>query len=98
MSKPIKFGRQAAQRPAFEINDLSFASTPLSLAEEQQLSQAGNTDDDDASVIGALVGVLADLLNARKGAGQQSVDAEWLMDNLAPSDLEGIIEHLRSGE
>lgn len=95
MTTPMKFGRQSAVRPPFEINDLRFASTPLSLNEEQKLAEAGGESEDHTAVITALVAVLAELLNARKEGNQKDIDTDWLMDNLAPNDLEGIVEHLR---
>ncbi|GGN36653.1 hypothetical protein [Deinococcus daejeonensis] len=92
MTQTIKFGRQAVRRPAFSINDLSFSSLPLSLAEEQRLAGAGEGVPEDAVMSGVL-GVLVEVLNAR--AEGELVDAGWLMENLTPSDLEGIVAHLR---
>lgn len=91
---PVKFGRQTVQRPPFSINELEFASTPLSLAEERRLAAAG-TSEDEAQLMDALLAVLTDILNAR--SDDDEVDAAWLMDNLTSSDLEGIVDYLRSG-
>ena len=92
MTQTIKFGRQAIRRPAFSINELSFSSLPLSLAEEQRLAGAWEGVAEDAVMTGVL-GVLVEVLNAR--AEGELVDAAWLMENLTPSDLEGIVSHLR---
>lgn len=86
MTQTIKFGRQAVRRPAFSINELSFSSLPLSLAEEQRLAEAGEGVPEDA-VMSRVLGVLVEVLNAR--AEGELVDAGWLMENLTPSDLEG---------
>ena len=95
MSEPMKFGRQAAERAAFQINELTFSGLPLSLAEEKQLAQAGASGSDDDAV-DAVLGILADLLSKRI-EGKRAVTQEWLMENLASSDLEGIVDYLRSG-
>jgi hypothetical protein len=95
MTEPVKFGRQAAERPAFQINELTFAGLPLSLTEEKQLAQTGESATDQDAV-DAVLGVLAELLNKRV-QGKASVTSDWLMDNLASSDLEGIVEYLRNG-
>lgn len=92
MTQTITFGRQAVQRPPFSINDLSFSSLPLSLAEEQRLAAAGDSAPEDTLISGVL-GALVEILNAR--AEGELVDAAWLMENLTPSDLEGILSHLR---
>lgn len=91
---PVKFGRQTLQRPPFSINELEFASTPLSLAEERRLAAAGSPED-EVQLMDALLATLADILNARSDDAE--VDPAWLMDNLTSTDLEGIVEHLRSG-
>ena len=91
---PVKFGRQTVQRLPFSINELEFASTPLSLAEERRLAAAG-TPEDEAQLMDALLAVLADILNGR--SDDDVVNPTWLMDNLTSTDLEGIVEHLRSG-
>lgn len=95
MSETVKFGRQAVQRPPFQINELTFASTPLSLAEEQQLAATGESGDE---VLDALLDVLAHILNQRVSEKGATVNADWLKENLAPDDLEGIVEFLRSGQ
>nr|RIY02216.1 hypothetical protein D3W47_14870 [Deinococcus sp. RM] len=64
----------------------------MSLAEEQRLAEAGEGVPEDAVMSGVL-GVLVEVLNAR--AEGELVDAGWLMENLTPSDLEGIVAHLR---
>ncbi|MBZ9714861.1 hypothetical protein [Deinococcus multiflagellatus] len=93
MTQTIKFGRQATQRPPFEINGLSFSSLPLSLAEERDLASAGQDAESDDAVMDALLEKLADLLNTR--AQGQPVTVAWLMEHLTPGDLEGIVAHLR---
>ena len=94
MTQPVKFGRQVVQRPPFQINDLTFSSLPLSLAEEKRLAEVGEGEDE---VMEALLEVLAEILNAR-AEGEGTVNSVWLMENLAPNDLEGIVEYLRTGE
>lgn len=94
MTAPVRFGRQTTQRPPFQINDLSFSSLPLSLAEEKLLAGAGAGETE---VMDALVGALATILTARAEEGA-TVDGAWLMENLTPGDLEGIVEYLRTGE
>ena len=97
MTTPMKFGRQATVRPPFQINDRTFASTPLSLAEEKALATAGaDPAIVETELIEAMVGVLSGLLNARAEVRVEPVTTEWLMDNLTPSDLEGIVEYLRA--
>lgn len=93
--KALKFGRQAVRRSPFTINDLEFSSLPLSLAEERQLADAGAAGDD--AMIDALVEALSNILNTR-AADDGSVDTAWLMENLTPNDLEGIVDHLRVGQ
>ncbi|MBZ9753039.1 hypothetical protein K7W42_19560 [Deinococcus sp. HMF7604] len=89
----IQFGRQAVQRPPFDINGLTFSSVPLSLAEERQLASAGQDAETDDAVMDALLNVLTELLNTR--AQGEMVTTDWLMENLTPADLEGIVAHLR---
>ncbi|AZI42868.1 hypothetical protein EHF33_08990 [Deinococcus psychrotolerans] len=93
--RPVKFGRQAVSRPPFAINDLTFSSLPLSLAEEKELAGAGAVAGD--GVIDALLEVLGKILNTR-ASEDNTVSLTWLLDNLTPSDLEGIVEHLRLPE
>lgn len=96
MANPVKFGRKVARHPSFFINELEFSSLPLSLAEENLLAQAGaSTDEDEAVLMDAMLTALATLLNDRRSKGVQEVDTGWLLENLTPRDLEGIIEHLR---
>ncbi|GAA5514349.1 hypothetical protein Dcar01_03104 [Deinococcus carri] len=92
MTPTVKFGQQVSQRPDFEINDLRFASVPLSLAEERRLAEAGSAQDEE-DLIGGLLETLAAILNPR--ARGEEVDADWLLQNLTPGDLEGIVEYLR---
>lgn len=96
MNKTIKFGRQIAQQPPFFINDISFSSLPLSLAEEKSLALAGlATAEDETALMDGLLSVLVDILNARQESKGEPIDVEWLLNNLAAKDLEGIVEHLR---
>ncbi|ACO47282.1 hypothetical protein DEDE109153_06700 [Deinococcus deserti] len=98
MTAPIKFGRQATLRPPFYINERTFASTPLSLAEEKALAAIGADPAlPETELIEAMLGVLADLLNVRAEVQGAPVTTQWLMENLTPGDLEGIVEYLRSG-
>ncbi|WP_291431951.1 hypothetical protein [Deinococcus sp.] len=95
MTEPMQFGRQAVKRPPFEISGVRFSSLPLSLAEEKRLAGAGAGADatSDDAAMDALLGVLAELLNARTQG--ESVGADWLMENLTAGDLEGIVSYLR---
>ena len=96
MSKPVKFGRQVAQQPPFCINDVSFSSLPLSLAEEKSLARAGlATAEDETALMDGLLTVLVDILDARQDGKTQKIDVDWLLDNLTARDLEGVVEHLR---
>ncbi|GAA5437116.1 MULTISPECIES: hypothetical protein [Deinococcus] len=93
MTEPMQFGRQAVKRPPFEISGISFSSLPLSLAEEKRLAGAGADATTDDAAMDALLGILAELLNARTQG--ESVGADWLMENLTAGDLEGIVSYLR---
>lgn len=93
MTEPMQFGRQAVKRPPFEISGIRFSSLPLSLAEEKRLAGAGADATTDDAAMDALLGILAELLNARMQG--ESVGADWLMENLTAGDLEGIVSYLR---
>ena len=93
MTEPMQFGRQAVKRPPFEISGIRFSSLPLSLAEEKRLAGAGADATTDDAAMDALLGILAELLNARTQG--ESVGADWLMENLTAGDLEGIVSYLR---
>ena len=93
MTEPMQFGRQAVKRPPFEISGVRFSSLPLSLAEEKRLAGAGADATSDDAAMDALLGILAELLNARTQG--ESVGADWLMENLTAGDLEGIVSYLR---
>lgn len=93
MTEPMQFGRQAVKRPPFEISGVRFSSLPLSLAEEKRLAGAGADATTDDAAMDALLGILAELLNARTQG--ESVGADWLMENLTAGDLEGIVSYLR---
>lgn len=99
MTTPMKFGRQATLRPPFQINERTFASTPLSLLEEKALAAAGaDSAVAEVALIEAMLGVLAELLSARTDDLADPVTTAWLMENLTPSDLEGIVQYLRGEE
>lgn len=93
MTESMQFGRQAVKRPPFEISGIRFSSLPLSLAEEKRLAGAGADATSDDAAMDALLGILAELLNARTQG--ESVGADWLMENLTAGDLEGIVSYLR---
>ena len=96
MANPMKFGRKVKKHPSFFINELEFSSLPLSLAEEKLLAQTGqNPEEDEVAFMDGMLGSLAVILNARRVDDKQEVDSEWLLENLSPRDLEGIVEHLR---
>ncbi|WP_221089472.1 hypothetical protein [Deinococcus aquaedulcis] len=90
----VKFGRHLNEKPPFAINDLTFSGLPLSLAEERRLAAAGD-DAPETELMNAVLGALAEVLNAR--AQGRHVDAGWLTENLAPADVEGILDYLRTG-
>lgn len=89
----VKFGRQLNERAPFEVNDLVFSGLPLSLSEERLLAGAGEGGS-ELELMDAVLEVLAQVLNARAQAAR--VDAGWLLENLAPSDVEGILDYLRA--
>lgn len=98
MTKPVQFGRHTRKHPSFFINELEFSAVPLSLAEEKLLAQAGQETQegtDETAMMDTMLRSLAVILNARGTTGQQEVDTEWLLENLSPRDLEGIVEYLR---
>ncbi|PTA68368.1 hypothetical protein [Deinococcus arcticus] len=90
----VKFGRHLHEKPPFEINDLTFSGLPLSLAEERRLATSGEGET-EADLMNAVLDALAEVLNAR--AQGRHVDAGWLTENLAPADVEGILDYLRTG-
>lgn len=104
---PARFGTKAHHRPPFHVNDTEFASDPLTLAEEMRLAdtpiealnaQDGASVQETQAAITALAGAVAELLQARSQTKGLTVDAQWVLENMTTSDLEGVVEYLRSVE
>ncbi|PIG98870.1 hypothetical protein [Deinococcus sp. UR1] len=89
----VKFGRQLNERAPFEVNGLVFSGLPLSLSEERVLAGAGDGGS-EVELMDAVLEVLSQVLNVR--AHGERVDTAWLLENLAPSDVEGILDYLRA--
>lgn len=98
------FGNRKQEETTFTVNDVPFTARLLSLQEESLLAGVSldgldsESPDEMRGTIEAMAGAVAQLLEARLQSDHVEIDADWVMENLTVSDLEGVVEYLRSGE